>query len=82
VPGRKEIHIIEQWIASKLKLIDEKDPIYSKHANFIHEFVLLELIRQTSVECSERGSLFMKIFEEFKKNNLKYSFKKNNQAKQ
>jgi hypothetical protein len=82
IPGRKEAQILEQWAKSKAKLVNPKEPGYAKLLNLIYEFVLLELIRQTSVDCSERGAALIKIFMEFKSNTELYYSNKNYKRKQ
>lgn len=63
-PGRKECEILSEWTMAKLK----EHPDTSKE-RLIYEFSLLELIRQVSVQCIERGSLFKQLF-----NGLKHTY--------
>ena len=64
-PGRKEAELLASWIEKKLV---DCNPEQTKQ---VYEFSLLELIRQTFVNCHERGALLKhvvaKIKETYKK---------------
>ena len=61
-PGRRECKLLSQWVTAKLS---------EKHAEgierVVYEFSLLELMRQTSVQCAERGALFKQLYNGIKK---------------
>ena len=64
-PGRIECQILSQWITSKLSEKPNKNE--EGLERLVYEFALLELIRQISVQCAERGVLFKKMMNGVKK---------------
>jgi hypothetical protein len=66
-PGRIECQILSQWIGTKLSNISNYKVEDDGFERLVYEFATLELIRQVSVQCTERGYLFKKMINGLKK---------------
>jgi len=71
-PGRKECIILNDWLNGKLIDIEEDNDKLSK-LKLVYDFCLLELIRESSVLCIDRGLLLKKLLVGLKEYYDKYN---------
>jgi len=60
-PGRIECIILNNWVDDKLNSNDNSDSL--SYRKLIYDFSLLEIIRQNSIQCQERGALLKRLIE-------------------
>ena len=68
-PSRKQVDMLDNWL-NKILLDIEKSKGISKKEKCeqritMHQFCILEIIRQVSVHCMERGSFLQKIINRY-----------------
>jgi len=67
--SRRQVEILNDWLDNITKHILAEKSISQLDKNekliTIYKFVILEIIRQVSVQCSERGALLQKAVEQF-----------------
>jgi hypothetical protein len=59
--GRRECILLSEWIDNKISSLPSHEKL--SVSKLIYDFSLLEIIRQVSINCSERGDLLRKLIE-------------------
>jgi Axonemal dynein light chain len=62
--GRRECILLSEWIDDRVNSLPIKDKV--SVSKLIFDFSLLEIIRQVSINCVERGNLLKRLIENIK----------------
>jgi len=76
--NRKQVELLDNWLKSSIKQINENSEI-SKSQKVdqlftIHQFAFLEIVRQISVQCVERGDFLQRLINQYSELIFKYFF--------